>query len=135
MRQKIYELINAGSIKLNPVEQEPLKTNDQPKINNVAPEGSINFIEEEDDQEIEVNGLFKMEICKPGAQRKDIILSSPANPLIINPGTITSVTKDLQDMHIAVVTNDSTLLHIWRMSEDEGLQNYTITPLIFSEMQ
>jgi hypothetical protein len=25
-----------------------------------------------------------MEICKPGEQKKDVILSSPANPLIIN---------------------------------------------------
>ena len=84
LRQKIYELINAGSIKLNPVEQEPAKTNDQSKVNNVAPEGSINFIEEEEDQEAEINVLFKMEICQPGEQKKDVILSSPANPLIIN---------------------------------------------------
>ena len=49
LRQKIHELINAGSIRLNPIEQEPTKTNDQAKINNVAPEGSINFIEAEDD--------------------------------------------------------------------------------------
>jgi hypothetical protein len=41
--QKIYKLI-AGSIKLNPVENETPKTNDQPKINNVASEEGINFI-------------------------------------------------------------------------------------------
>ena len=64
LRQKIHELINAGSIRLNPIEQEPTKTNDQAKINNVAPEGSINFIEAEDDHEIEGSGLFKMEIYK-----------------------------------------------------------------------
>ena len=29
LRQKIYELINTGNIKLNPAEQEPLKANDQ----------------------------------------------------------------------------------------------------------
>jgi hypothetical protein len=29
LRQKIYELINTGKIKLNPAEQEPLKTNEQ----------------------------------------------------------------------------------------------------------
>ena len=69
---------------MNPVEQEPAKASDQTKVNNVAPEGSINFIEAEDDRDVEVNGLFKMEICKPGEQKKDVILSSPANPLIIN---------------------------------------------------
>ena len=84
LRQKIHELINAGSIKLNPVEQEPAKNNDQSKVNNVAPEGTINFIEEEEDQDAEINVLFKMEICKPGERKRDVILSSPANPLIIN---------------------------------------------------
>jgi hypothetical protein len=51
LRQKIYELINTGSIKLNPVEQEPPKANDQANVINVTPEESINFIGE-DDQEI-----------------------------------------------------------------------------------
>jgi hypothetical protein len=44
LRQKIYELINTGSIKLNPVENETPKANDQPKINNVVFEEDINFI-------------------------------------------------------------------------------------------
>ena len=36
MRQKINELISAGIIKLNPVEQEYLKINDQLRISEVA---------------------------------------------------------------------------------------------------
>ena len=43
LRQKIHELIDAGSIKLSPVEQETPKTNEL-KINNVASEEGINFI-------------------------------------------------------------------------------------------
>jgi hypothetical protein len=42
LRQKINELIDAGSLKLNPVGQEI--PNDQPEINNVASEEDINFI-------------------------------------------------------------------------------------------
>ena len=56
LRQKLYELINAGSIKLNLVKKEILKTNDQIKINFIR--------EEEDDQETE-------EICWPGKQREE----------------------------------------------------------------
>ena len=42
LRQKINELIDAGRLKLNPVEQE--SPNDQSKINNVASEEDINSI-------------------------------------------------------------------------------------------
>jgi hypothetical protein len=84
LRQKIHELINAGSIKLNPIEQETTKPNDQAEVDKVTPEGSINFIEEDNDQDVEVNGLFKLEICLQGEQKRDVIISSPADPLIIN---------------------------------------------------
>jgi apolipoprotein N-acyltransferase len=68
LRREIYELINDGSIKLNPVEQELLEDNNQTKANNITPEGSINFIEEKDNPETEATRLFKKEICKPGKQ-------------------------------------------------------------------
>jgi hypothetical protein len=84
LRQKIYELINAGSIKLNPVEQESAKPNDQAKVNNVTAEDSVNFIEEDNEQYAEVNGLFKLEICQPGEQKREVIIPSSANPLIIS---------------------------------------------------
>jgi hypothetical protein len=64
LRQKIYELINVGSIKLTPMEQESAKTGEPSKVNNIASECTINLIEE-DDQDVEVIGLFEVEICKP----------------------------------------------------------------------
>jgi hypothetical protein len=99
LRQKIYEMINAGSITLNSVEQEPLNTNDPPKIDNIAPEESTNFIGEgKDDQEIE----------KPGDHKKY--------------------------MHITATGDDSIAPYIWKISQEEGPQNYIVTPLIFPEM-
>ena len=44
LRQKIHELIDAGVIKLNPVESETSKTNDIPKINRTASGEDINSI-------------------------------------------------------------------------------------------
>ena len=52
----------------------------------------------------------------------------------INPLTISAVSRDLQDLHISVITKDSAPPSIRRMSEDEALENYIITPLIFPEM-
>jgi hypothetical protein len=53
----------------------------------------------------------------------------------INPVAISAIVQDLQDMHIAVITNDSTPPLIWKMSEeDEDPRNYTITPVIFPEI-
>jgi hypothetical protein len=60
LRQKINELISAGIIKLNPVEQEYLETKDQSGINEVAFKENMNIIKGgKDDQEAE-------EICWPG---------------------------------------------------------------------
>ena len=65
LRQKIYELIDAGSIKLNLVENEPFKTNGQPKIDTILSKEGVNFLWiEKDDQEIE-------QICKPGDRKED----------------------------------------------------------------
>jgi hypothetical protein len=48
----IYELINAGRIRLNPVEGETTQIYDSLKTDNLASEGSINLIlEGEKDQE------------------------------------------------------------------------------------
>ena len=100
LRQKIYELINVGSIKLNPLEQESAKTGEPSKVNNIASEGTINFIEE-DDQDIEVNGLFEVEICKPGEPRRNVVIPSPASPLIINapkiPELVVQVPSTVQE--------------------------------------
>jgi hypothetical protein len=66
LRQKIYELINAGSIELNLVKNESFKTKGQPKVNTVTPREGINsFWIEEEDQEME-------QICWPGDQRKAV---------------------------------------------------------------
>jgi hypothetical protein len=73
LRQKINELISAGIIKLNSVEQEYLKTKDQLRIDKAAPKENMNFIQEEkDDQEAE-------EICWPGKQWREIQAPSPAS--------------------------------------------------------
>jgi hypothetical protein len=54
LRQKIYELISAGSIELSLVKNGPVKTNGQPKVNTIAPGEGVNplWIEKED-QEME----------------------------------------------------------------------------------
>ena len=81
LRQKIYELVNMGKIKLNPVEAETALNTDTRGANEVT--HGVNMIEfdySEDDEEIideEINGLFKMEIVKPGEQHKEVMLSSP----------------------------------------------------------
>ena len=60
--------------------------------------------------------MFKMEICKPGEQKKDVILSSPPNPLIINiprkseslyqipPAALESQTMTASDVVITNIT-------------------------------
>jgi hypothetical protein len=68
LRQKIYELINAGSIKLNLVENKALKIDEQSKINNAASNKSI------DDQEME-------KICWPREQRHEKQASPPVTVL------------------------------------------------------
>jgi hypothetical protein len=76
LRRKIYELIDAGSIKLNPVEQESLNTNDPPKVDNVTPEESTNFIGEgREDQEIE----------EPGDQKKNVHITAGAQNYTVTP--------------------------------------------------
>jgi hypothetical protein len=66
LRQKINELISAGIIELNPVEQGYLETKDQSGINEAASKENMDIIKGgEDDQEAE-------EICWPGKQRKEI---------------------------------------------------------------
>jgi hypothetical protein len=49
LRQRIYELINAGNIKLNLIGNQALRINEQPKINKATSNESI------DDQEMEKN--------------------------------------------------------------------------------
>ena len=44
LRQVIYELINAGRIRLNPVEKETTQINDSSKTDDLTSEGSINLI-------------------------------------------------------------------------------------------
>jgi hypothetical protein len=68
LRQRIYELINAGSIKLNLVENKALKIDEQSKINNAASNESI------DDQELE-------KICWPREQRHEKQASPPVTVL------------------------------------------------------
>jgi hypothetical protein len=66
LRQKIYELINAGSIELNLVKNESFKTKGQPEVHTVTPREGVNSLWiEEEDQEME-------QICWPGDQRKAV---------------------------------------------------------------
>jgi hypothetical protein len=75
LRQEIYGLINAGFIKLNSVEREYLKTNDQLRINEVASKENMNIIKEgEEDHEAE-------EICWRGKQREEMQAPSPVTIL------------------------------------------------------
>ena len=60
LRQRIHALIDAGRIKLNPVEQETPRTNDRSKINSGAFEEDLNSI-------------------WPRKQGKDIIGDGPAS--------------------------------------------------------
>jgi hypothetical protein len=60
LRQKIYELISAGNIELNLVENEPFK------VNTAAPKEGVNSLwVEEEDQKME-------QICWPGDRKEDV---------------------------------------------------------------